>query len=113
MAGEDGWTRAGGPNGSTYGETPRLQEARSSAEPQRETRLRIVYDRDAQEGRRAMHSQPPSHGPDRPREGMLDRSLQAKIGRLLRDIFSDVAEEPVPKRFVELLAALAAREKSR
>ncbi|NJO36148.1 MAG: hypothetical protein HC869_26935 [Rhodospirillales bacterium] len=44
-------------------------------------------------------------------KGMLDRSVQAQIGRLLRDIFADVAEEPVPKRFVELLEALETKEK--
>ena len=42
---------------------------------------------------------------------MLDRSLQAQLGRQLRAIFSDVAQEPVPDRFVKLLEALEAREK--
>jgi len=45
--------------------------------------------------------------------GMLDRSLQAQLGRQLRAIFSDVAQEPVPERFVKLLEALEAREKRR
>ncbi len=45
--------------------------------------------------------------------GMLDRSLQAQIGRQLRAIFADIAEEPVPDRFLELLEALEAREKRR
>jgi hypothetical protein len=45
--------------------------------------------------------------------GMLDRSLQAQLGRQLRAIFSDVAEEPVPDRFVKLLEALESREKKR
>jgi Anti-sigma factor NepR len=45
--------------------------------------------------------------------GMLDRSLQAQLGRQLRAIFSDVAQEPVPDRFVKLLEALEAREKKR
>jgi Anti-sigma factor NepR len=45
--------------------------------------------------------------------GMLDRSLQAQLGNLLRSVFSDVAEEPVPERFVKLLEALADREKNR
>jgi len=45
--------------------------------------------------------------------GMLDRSLQAQLGRQLRAIFSDVAQEPVPDRFVRLLEALEAREKRR
>jgi hypothetical protein len=45
--------------------------------------------------------------------GMLDRSLQAQLGRQLRAIFSDVAEEPVPERFIKLLEALEAKEKRR
>jgi hypothetical protein len=45
--------------------------------------------------------------------GLLDRTLQAQLGNLLRAVFSDVAEEPVPERFVKLLEALAAKEKSR
>ena len=45
--------------------------------------------------------------------GMLDRSLQAQIGRQLRAIFADIAEEPVPERFIKLLEALEAREKRR
>jgi hypothetical protein len=45
--------------------------------------------------------------------GMLDRTLQAQLGRQLRAIFSDVAEEPVPERFIRLLEALEDREKPR
>jgi Anti-sigma factor NepR len=45
--------------------------------------------------------------------GMLDRSLQAQLGRQLRAIFSDVAQEPVPERFIKLLEVLEAREKRR
>lgn len=45
--------------------------------------------------------------------GMLDRSIQVQIGRMLRDVFADVAEEAVPDRFVRLLEALAAKEKQR
>jgi len=45
--------------------------------------------------------------------GMLDRSLQAQLGRQLRAIFSDVAQEPVPDRFIKLLEDLEAREKRR
>lgn len=44
--------------------------------------------------------------------GMLDRSLQAQLGRQLRAIYSDVAEEPVPDRFIRLLEELEASEKS-
>jgi len=45
------------------------------------------------------------------RRGMLDRTQQAQLGNLLRAIFSDVAEEPVPDRFVKLIEALEARER--
>jgi hypothetical protein len=44
---------------------------------------------------------------------MLDRSLQALIGRQLRAIFADIAKEPVPERFLKLLEALDAEEKRR
>jgi hypothetical protein len=44
---------------------------------------------------------------------MLDRTVQAQIGRMLRDVFSDIAAEPVPQRFVKLLAALDDKEKRR
>jgi anti-sigma factor NepR-like protein len=47
------------------------------------------------------------------REGSLERSLQAQLGRQLRTIFADVAEEPVPDRFRKLLDELEAREKRR
>ena len=49
----------------------------------------------------------------KPTRGMLDRSLQAQLGRQLRSIFSDVASEPVPDRFVKLLEELEAKEKRR
>jgi Anti-sigma factor NepR len=45
--------------------------------------------------------------------GMIDRSLQAQLGRQLRAIFEGIEEEPVPERFVKLLEALEAREKQR
>ena len=46
-------------------------------------------------------------------QGLLDRSVQAQIGRMLRDVFSDLAAEPVPDRFVRLLEALETQEKLR
>jgi len=45
--------------------------------------------------------------------GMIERSLQAQLGRQLRTIFADVAQEPVPDRFIKLLEELEAREKRR
>jgi hypothetical protein len=44
---------------------------------------------------------------------MLDRAIQGQIGGMLRDVFADVAGEPVPLRFIELLNALADQEKQR
>lgn len=51
--------------------------------------------------------------PSRGAGGLLDRTAQARIGQMLRHIFSDVAEEPVPDRFVKLLEALQAQENAR
>jgi hypothetical protein len=44
---------------------------------------------------------------------MLDRTVQAQIGRMLRDVFAGVAADPVPDRFITLLAELEAKERSR
>jgi hypothetical protein len=49
--------------------------------------------------------------PVRSPKGMLDRSIQAQIGRMLRDVFTDISSEPVPERFVRLLQALESKEK--
>ncbi len=51
--------------------------------------------------------------PSKWQRGLLDRTVQAQIGRMLRDLFSDAAEEPVPERFARLLEALEAEEKRR
>ena len=59
-----------------------------------------------------MDRQQPPQSAEKP-GGTLDRNLQGKIGRMLRDVYSDVSEEPVPERFVKLLEALEARDKSR
>jgi hypothetical protein len=52
-------------------------------------------------------------GPSNGQRGLLDRTIQAQIGRMLRDLFSDAADEPVPERFTRLLEALEAEEKRR
>jgi hypothetical protein len=62
------------------------------------------------QGSSIMKSPPTSQGA---RNGRLDRSVQVQIGRLLRDVFADVAEEPVPERFVVLLEALQSKEQQR
>jgi Anti-sigma factor NepR len=66
----------------------------------------------APERQSTMDSQRPSQDRKAPR-GMLDRSLQAQLGRQLRSIYSDIASEPVPERFVKLLEELEDREKRR
>jgi hypothetical protein len=94
----------------------------------------------AEESTRGQLSQPPpgtsdgsnsstggEHGADRPVQinqlsvrksqdtevprGMLERTLQAQLGRQLRSIYADIASEPVPERFIKLLQELEAREK--
>ena len=44
---------------------------------------------------------------------VLDRAVQAQIGRLLRDVFADVADEPVPERFITLLSELENKSKEK
>ena len=112
MAGNHEWRRMGESESSALGEAPTLQETQAFQPASEEVRLRIVYNRDAQQGSPTMHVQRPQQGTKRP-NAMLDSSLQAKIGHMLREIFSDVAKEPVPTRFAELLNALAAKEKTR
>jgi hypothetical protein len=43
--------------------------------------------------------------------GYLDRALQARIGGILRDSFTDIEREPLPERLQELVKALQAGEK--
>lgn len=89
---------------------PLLQEAESPGSSNQPD-LRIVYSADrVREPSSQMHSQSPPRRPAQDGGGMLDRTVQAQIGRMLRDIFSDVAAEPVPQRFIKLLAALDAKE---
>lgn len=41
----------------------------------------------------------------------LDRTAQTLIGRHLKTMYREIAEEPVPPRFLELLDELERREK--
>jgi Anti-sigma factor NepR len=120
MSGTKGLTSPDRSEGVASSQTPPRGEA-GTPEPTRKARLRLVYNRDAiiynpdaQEGAHRMKSRSSSPAPAPAKvNGMLDRELQGKIGRMLRDIFSDVAQEPVPERLVKLLEALEAREKGR
>lgn len=44
-------------------------------------------------------------------DSALDPQIQAEIGRHLRNIYQAVLEQPVPERFVELLADLEQQER--
>jgi hypothetical protein len=86
---------------------PRARLVKSKDKPQ------LAHGKDwAEQEAKTMEPRRSSDLYDMPR-GMLDRSLQAQLGRQLRAIFSDVAEEPVPERFIKLLEALEARERRR
>ena len=98
-------------NGSRSGtdigdrQPPRPYSAAITSEPARDQIETVRRPTEALQKPAALYDFPP--------KGILDRSLQAQLGRQLRAIFSDVAEEPVPDRFVQLLDALEAREKGR
>jgi hypothetical protein len=53
----------------------------------------------------------PTSMPVHPR--ILDRQMQTALGRHLRAMFDDVANEPVPDKFVQLLQDLENKEKQR
>ena len=77
--------------------------------------LRIVHSADRLEHPPSVDMPPPDE--NRPaldrKPAMLDRSVQAQIGRMLRERYADVAGEPVPERFITLLAELEAKEATR
>ncbi len=74
--------------------------------------LRIVHSADRLEAATSVDMSPPQRNRPAPAPppAMLDRTVQAQIGRMLRDVFSDIAGEPVPDRFVNLLAELERAE---
>jgi hypothetical protein len=89
------------------------ERARSEEDPKDQAQIRDgTTNQSAPEPPPTMDSQRPPHDRKPPR-GMLDRSLQAQLGRQLRSIYSDIAGEPVPERFIKLLEELEAREKHR
>ena len=79
--------------------------------------LRLAYSAiEAESGATIVRTRPDISNwrtPSKCQRGLLDRTVQAQIGRMLRDLFSDAAEEAVPERFVRLLEALEAEEKRR
>jgi Anti-sigma factor NepR len=107
-------------DGSTHLSAPAAAEPEASQQEQRkqshqsmgQNKPYLAHSKDDREREGGMDPPRPSDLYGAPR-GMLDRSLQAQLGRQLRAIFSDVAQEPVPDRFIKLLEALEAREKRR
>ena len=99
-------------------DNPLTKEENSTGMPN-QPRLRIVYSADRFPAPAPVNMPPPdrrrrnSSNDSDGQPAMLDRTIQAQIGRLLRDVFADVAGEPVPERFITLLAALECKENSR
>jgi Anti-sigma factor NepR len=117
MAGKDNSTKYTAPVaveevGGWQASTPQqpVGEGRQDAARSDDAKHQSVLER--QSTMDSQDSQRPSYDRKAPR-GMLDRSLQAQLGRQLRSIFSDIASEPVPERFVKLLEELEAKEKRR
>jgi hypothetical protein len=109
MAGKNGSTKFTAPMAveQAEGTGQLLTEAKGAGESEQQ-----LQGEDNSQQQTTMGSHDLSHDL-KPTRGMLDRSLQAQLGRQLRSIFSDVASEPVPDRFVKLLEELEAKEKRR
>lgn len=45
------------------------------------------------------------------REGGLDPRVRSHIGRRIKALYDEIAEEPVPDRFIALLEELARKER--
>ncbi len=56
---------------------------------------------------------PPQRQRPRQKGATLDRSLQARIGSVLRESFNDIEREPLPERLQDLIDELQAGEKRR
>jgi hypothetical protein len=100
----------GRPDAGRTDDTQELRPEQSAPAVVGSRHLHLVHSAVAPQGPSIMKSPSMSHGE---RNGRLDRSVQVQIGRLLRDVFADVAEEPVPERFVMLLEALQSKEQQR
>ena len=99
---------------SSGGQVGAGQADRSEAEQEVSAtarRLYVVHSAEPSRSPPPMERSPPPASRPKKTRGMVDRSAQAQIGRMLRDGFSDIAQEPVPPRFVRLLEALEAKEK--
>jgi hypothetical protein len=108
MVEKDGSSQLSAPAASVEG--GQNEQPKKSRQSMSESKPLVAHNKNDREREATMEPPRPSDLYNVPR-GMLDRSLQAQLGRQLRAIFSDVAQEPVPERFVKLLEALEAREK--
>jgi hypothetical protein len=61
-------------------------------------------------GQLNMPTAPLSERGPRKTPGTLDRSLQQRIGAILRDSFTDIEREPLPEQLTKLMEALRALE---
>ncbi|HKD56729.1 MAG TPA: NepR family anti-sigma factor [Hyphomicrobiaceae bacterium] len=111
MAEKDGSTHLSAP-AAAEPETSQQEQRKQSHQSMGQNKPYLAHSKNDREREGSMDPSRPSDLYGVPR-GMLDRSLQAQLGRQLRAIFSDVAQEPVPERFIKLLEALEAREKRR
>jgi Anti-sigma factor NepR len=109
MAEKDGSPQLSAPAAAAEGNQDEPKKSRQSMS---ESKPYANHGKNDRKRETTMEPPRPSDLHNAPR-GMLDRSLQAQLGRQLRAIFSDVAQEPVPERFIKLLEALEAREKRR
>jgi hypothetical protein len=94
------------------GEQPENLQARPPASQGRDRKLRIVRKEDDLEDKPTMQDGAPRTNSDK-KAGMLGRALQQRIGRILRDSFVSVEQEPLPERLNELIEELQRREKNR
>ena len=75
-----------------------------------ERRLQLVRSEHYREA--STRSGPPSQRAGK-RTVMLDRSLQERIGAILRESFADIEQAPLPERLSKLIEALHREEKRR
>jgi hypothetical protein len=110
MAEKDSSSQLSAPAASA--ETSQSEQPKKQRQSMSKNKPYLAHSKNDRESEASMEPSRPSDLYNAP-HGMLDRSLQAQLGRQLRAIFSDVSQEPVPERFVKLLEALEAREKRR
>lgn len=109
MAGNEGWAGRASDKGPREEEFVPQRGAPSRAAVGKH--LYIAYSADTPHTQSRMQTTQKKPPPADTTRGILDRSVQVQIGRMLRDVFADVADEPVPDRFIKLLEALEAKEK--